>query len=91
MVYPVHLFQDSRYTLRIEWSDGKFDQYKLAFLQQRCPCRNCQISNRSVDPLVLADRIYTFGSSGLKIDFDSGCKQGIYTYDYLKKIASASL
>jgi DUF971 family protein len=89
MVYPIHLFQVSRYTFQIDWSDGTSDAYRLSDLQQRCPCQFCQKGQiKEVDPLVLAQKIDVCGRFGIKIEFTSGCNHGVYSFEYLKNECS---
>jgi DUF971 family protein len=88
MLYPVHLFQISRYTFQVDWSDGKSTQHQLCDLQKKCPCKFCKEgSKREVDPLLLAEKISVIGQYGLKIEFTSGCNHGIYSFEYLRKLA----
>ena len=90
LVYPKALAQISRYSFEIEWSDGAIQEFKLCELQQACPCKVCsEIVRKEVDPLVLADTITTVGKYGIRVQFTSGCKHGIYSFSYLRSLGSS--
>jgi DUF971 family protein len=75
----------------IEWSDGRTITYRLSDLQRQCPCAGCVDENsgrRVVDPSRIDDsvrcvKINSVGRYALRIQFTSGCSNGIYGYDIL--------
>lgn len=75
-------------SFKIEWSDGLTQQFDLAKLQNNCPCAGCLNQTNSEKNSVRAKGVMEAGRYALKIDFESGCKNGIYTYDYLRKLGS---
>lgn len=87
--------QKDNHTLRIVWSDGDQRDYRLCDLQRRCPCVGCvdEVSGRRVaKPELVPDnltarRVVSVGRYALRIEFSSGCSHGIYSFDYLRKLA----
>jgi ATP-binding protein involved in chromosome partitioning len=86
------IYQKDNYTFVIEWSDGVMREYRLSELQKECPCAGCvdeSTGKRKVDPShlredVKAIRISNVGSYALRIQFSSGCSNGIYELDLLR-------
>lgn len=76
---PCHFF--------IEWLDGKVSRYHLGRLQSHCPCRKCESyqSRVSIEEGLKAQKIVSVGNYGLRILFEKGCHQGIYTYSLLRQ------
>ena len=86
--------QKDRYTFAIEWTDGLISHYRLNQLQKNCPCIACREKRllRDRDEVqvhegVMAFRIRSFGRFALKIEFTSGCSNGIYPYSLLRRIS----
>jgi DUF971 family protein len=85
------IIQKDRTQFTIEWTDGKIADYRLSDLQRQCFCARCRdertgkilIDRASVDDEVEAIRIVSVGRYALRIEFTSGCSQGIYTYSFL--------
>lgn len=70
----------------ISWTDGSERSYRLADLQRNCPCAACQElspDQRTVKEDVSARAIRSVGRYALRIDFTSGCSNGIFNYDRL--------
>jgi DUF971 family protein len=72
----------------IIWTDGCENHYNLAKLQQICPCASCrrvreagQIPNNG---RVGAVRIVGVGRYALRIQFTTGCSNGIYDFEMLR-------
>ncbi len=77
-------------TLTIEWRDGVTQDFNLSILQKNCPCARCSDKtheNRLHEILddLKAVSIENIGSYALKIQFSSGCSNGIYTFDKLRE------
>lgn len=71
------------HAFQIEWANGTLQHYELSQLQTLCPCALCQGKGKS-SPDVRAVGILEAGRYAIKIDFETGCKNGIYTFDFLK-------
>jgi ATP-binding protein involved in chromosome partitioning len=83
-----HIFQKDQTRFTIEWTDGKLKDYRLSDLQRACPCAVCgekKTGDVRVDPEVEAVRIVNVGRYALRIEFTSGCSQGIYPFGFLHK------
>lgn len=85
-IFARQIDQRSPQSLSIEWSDGKLIDYLLADVQKYCPCIRCrdESNERVLNKDVVATKIQTVGRYALKIDFSSGCSQGIYPFALLK-------
>ncbi|MEM7175189.1 MAG: DUF971 domain-containing protein [Chlamydiota bacterium] len=84
-----HIEQKDRYHFTILWSDGRKDTYRLRTLQQQCPCVRCieareQQRLLDVNDHVLAKRIVSVGRYALRVEFTTGCSQGIYPFSLLR-------
>lgn len=79
--------QVSSNVFEIVWGDGARQHFSLPKLQVCCPCASCIEKNEfKENPRVKARGIATVGRYALRIDFDSGCSNGIYGFDLLRKI-----
>lgn len=78
----------------IQWSDGREMRYRLSDLQRVCPCARCfdpvqkvrLASALSTKDDVAAYGIKNVGRYAMKIDFTSGCSNGIFSYEMLYKL-----
>jgi len=74
--------------------DGVEINASYADLQKQCPCARCVdevsgirvIEEEALDPRVEVKEIEKIGNYGLRLHFNSGCQQGIYTWDILKNL-----
>lgn len=83
------IIQEDNKNFSISWNDGKKSIYRIDHLQYHCPCIKCKslpCKELSKDLSVVS--IKSVGNYAIKIQFTKGCSQGIYTYEYLKKIPS---
>jgi ATP-binding protein involved in chromosome partitioning len=73
----------------IEWKDGVITRYRFNEVQKDCPCAGCsEIKEKQISPDVDAIRIIPVGRYALRIEFNSGCTAGIYSYDLLRKLGA---
>lgn len=78
--------------LIIKWDDDVKLQYPIDDLHNACPCAGCRgHPGEEVEPPnlsgVVLERIDEAGNYALRFTFQSpGCSQGIYTWDYLRRI-----
>lgn len=88
MIYPVKIYQINRYAFCLEWSDGEKTEHHLKDLQKECPCKACHesLGKSDVDPLVLAEKVEMVGKYGFRILYTSGCSQGIYSFELLRRL-----
>jgi len=83
--------QKDNHTFTINWHDGKVADYSLAELQKACPCAGCWDEGKSerlidqskIPSHLSAVKISSVGRYAIRIQFSSGCSNGIYGFDYL--------
>ncbi len=84
--------------LRIAWKDGLVSEYVPRELRLLCPCAACvdemtgirTLRPDSVDQDVYPTAIHYVGRYALQFVWSDGHGTGIYTFDYLRKVAEAS-
>lgn len=85
MIKRINLIDPS--ILRIEWGDGKTDDYAVAELQTRCPCAACaEKAEKVYDADCTASEVRRIGRYAIRLRFNKGCSHGIYSFDYLKDL-----
>lgn len=73
--------------LEMKWNDGQVNIYRLSILQTLCPCAGCkETPSIKVDPNVECTQVTGIGRYALRIEFNSGCSKGIYTFDMLRSL-----
>lgn len=87
--------------LAIKWDDGEESFIPLEMLRRFCPCASCKgemdimgnLSKGPERPLSAAAfelrRITNVGGYGLQPVWGDGHNTGIYSYDYVRRIAQA--
>lgn len=91
---------DREQTLRVQWQDGERSVYPLDGLRRACPCVYCQGGHGQMEstpePLSLDTpaiqewhdvKLEAAGSVGLRITWDDGHNDGIYTWRRLRALA----
>lgn len=86
MVSDFVLTQTDPHTIKIEWKDGMMRYHRLSDLQKLCPCAGCvdEVTHlrRSTAPQVAENvevlSLRSVGRYAIKIQFSSGCSNGIY-------------
>ncbi len=84
------IYQVNNDSFAIEWDDSTLpDLFTLSELQELCPCRRCIASDRLPSKeQVGARRIVSVGMYALRVEFTSGCSEGIYTFRFLRELAN---
>ncbi len=83
-------------SIRIAWDDGHESVYPVETLRWACPCALCagewgrpgrlsQLSTLPADELVLRD-VHAVGAYGISPIWASGHSEGIFSWDYLRKL-----
>ena len=87
--------------LAIKWDDGSESFVTLAALRRHCPCAGCKgevdiLGNLYIGPekplspqSLRLVRLTTVGGYALQPLWADGHSTGLYSFDYLRKIASA--
>jgi len=79
------IWQEDPYHFLIQWTDGAMQRYHLGSLQRHCPCQRCREGKKTGEfAQIKAKKIVSVGNYALRILFETGCVQGIYTYELLK-------
>ncbi|MGF1504299.1 MAG: DUF971 domain-containing protein [Chloroflexi bacterium] len=91
---------NEKHELRIEWPDDHTSVYPLNQLREACPCAFCRGGHdkmgREHDPVLLeiapvkhyqVEHIQKAGKYALQIWWDDGHNAGIYSWEYLRKLA----
>ena len=89
------LWQIDDRTLAILWTDKVEQHYDVVDLRRKCPCAACvdeRTGKRTLAPENVADTVRpkllkSVGRYALTIQFTDGHETGIYTFDYLRKLA----
>ena len=88
--------------LAIKWDDGSESFVPLTKLRRQCPCAGCRgevdvlghVYKNPDRPLTPAAfqlaRIATVGGYGIQPVWGDGHATGIYSFEYLRKVAEAS-
>ena len=79
----------------VEWPQGPVDRLPYRFLRGRCPCAACVdemtgeriVDVENVPETVRPAALDYAGNYALKIRWDDGHDTGLYTWDYLRKLA----
>ena len=99
---PIKLNLDREKQLEIQWQDGQISIYSISYLRSMCPCAQCKAvreeqkqsrrllrilpGNYAVPLTALAAELV--GNYALRIDWSDRHGSGIYSFDYLRQIAS---
>ena len=78
------------------WEDGTVAEFSAFDLRAQCPCAACQdewTGKRTLDPATIAPDIHPknlelIGRYALKIEWSDGHSTGIYSWEFLHKLAS---
>ncbi len=82
-VIHVSLFEG----LKVEWRDGFIRTYKGEEIQMYCPCVLCRDRiYKDGNDAVEITQMTPVGKYGLKLQFSSGCSNGIYPFSMLRKL-----
>jgi DUF971 family protein len=81
--------------LGIVWGDGVAFEYEPRLLRQRCPCAGCvdemtgirTLRPESVPAGIYPEAIHYVGRYALQFVWSDGHSTGIYTFEYLRRLA----
>jgi len=85
----------SRAQLTIEWEDGVVSSLPIAYLRGWCPCAACQghgtvVEFHEAEPGLGIELMTEAGAYALHLRFSDGHDSGIYTWEWLRRIAPES-
>ena len=83
----------------ILWQDGTRSLYSNVFLQLNCRCASCvneisgerMVKPSDIDPHVRIGGVEPVGNYGVKFKYSSGCRTGIYSFEYLYSLSQQQL
>ena len=95
MIEPVQIIEESESEISIAWSDDAETRYHAAELRRKCPCASCVnewtgekiLKEESVSDSIVIDSTSVVGRYALNFHFSDGHETGIYSFQYLRKIA----
>ncbi len=91
----------TRKVLGVTWDDGSASEIAFKLLSEMCPCEVCVMERAAFrddpNPLKLLpaksdelDAINAVGSYGVNLIWKGGCRYGIYTWEYLARLADVT-
>lgn len=98
-VKPQQIKIQDKDKLLIKWNNDTESRITLKYLRDECPCANCKGETillktyRPPKPAMLnpdmyvVQKIQTVGGYAIQISWKDGHNTGIYSWDYLKKLA----
>lgn len=91
-VHPEKIEHDPEAGLvRISWTDGQCDEYRLSGLRGWCPCAGCQGHGNKVSFVEVSgvelSGIEPVGRYAVRFKWSDGHDTGMYSYSYLREIA----
>ncbi len=95
MIEPTQIIEESDSSVSIMWSDDTSTNYTAPQLRRSCPCATCV--NEWTGEKILKDdqiaedlsfsHISIVGRYALNFHFSDGHNTGIFSFDYLRKLA----
>jgi DUF971 family protein len=95
MIEPTQIVEESDSSVSIKWSDDSTTAYNATLLRRSCPCASCvnEWTGQRIlkDDQVADDLTFTHvsivGRYALSFHFSDGHNTGIFSFDYLRKLA----
>jgi DUF971 family protein len=95
MIEPVQVIEESDREISIKWSDEAETSYNAAQLRRSCPCASCvnewtgekMLKDASVPEDLVINSTSVVGRYALNFHFSDGHETGIYSFQYLRKLA----
>jgi DUF971 family protein len=96
MIEPRQIIEESDSELSINWSDEAETKYNAADLRRACPCAGCinewtgekMLKVETVADSLSFSSISIVGRYALNFHFSDGHDTGIFSFDYLRKLAT---
>lgn len=95
MIEPVEITEESEREISIVWSDDAATKYTAVQLRRSCPCASCvnewtgekMLRDDSVAEDTSIDSTSVVGRYALNFHFSDGHETGIFSFQYLRKLA----
>lgn len=85
----------TRAVLSVNWEDGHASELPFKLLSDACPCATCNAERNDPNPLKILrphsyelEAINPVGNYAINIMWKGGCRYGIYSWDFLEKLAT---
>ncbi len=84
----------AEHLLRLTWDDGAVADVPYILLQGYCPCAGCrghgggEITYLPPAKPITAVELAPVGNYGIAMVFTGGCAAGIFSFDFLREIAT---
>ncbi|MCA1622838.1 MAG: DUF971 domain-containing protein [Acidobacteria bacterium] len=96
MIEPTQIVEESDSELSIKWSDEAETEYNAAQLRRACPCAGCinewtgekMLKDETVSDDLSFSHLTVVGRYALNFHFSDGHESGIYSFKYLRELAS---
>ena len=95
MIEPTQIVEESDSSVSIKWSDKSETLYTAPLLRRSCPCATCVnewtgqkiLKDDQVTDDLTFSHISIVGRYALSFHFSDGHNTGIFSFDYLRKLA----
>ena len=90
-VFIRKIWQVNNTQFAIHWTDGTEKLYTLSDLQRNCPCAACRENQGKEDRVpedLTAIAVRSVGRYALRIDFNTGCSNGIFHFGLLYQLGT---
>ena len=95
MIEPTQIAEETERDISINWSDDAQTSYNAAQLRKACPCASCVnewtgekiLNDKKVADDISFLKTSVVGRYALNFHFSDGHETGIYTFQYLRKLA----
>ncbi len=100
---PEHIAVSKSKGIEIDWKDGLHSNFGLPFLRDNCPCALCTGAHgtepqktsyqtpspfQMFKPAIKMLSCEAVGNYALQINWNDGHSSGIYSFEYLRKLAT---
>ncbi|RMG09640.1 MAG: DUF971 domain-containing protein [Acidobacteria bacterium] len=93
---PKQIILETQSLLKIIWHDGKEDAFDALKLRCSCPCASCInewtgeriLDDQQIKQDIKIEDISLVGRYAINLRFSDGHETGIYSFEYLKNLAS---
>lgn len=96
MIEPTQIVEESDSEISINWSDNTETKYDAPTLRRSCPCAGCinewtgkkTLKNDSIPDNLNFSHISIVGNYALTFHFSDGHDTGIFSFKFLRELAS---
>ncbi|MCU1290006.1 MAG: hypothetical protein JWN60_2235 [Acidobacteria bacterium] len=95
MIEPLQVIEESDSAISIKWSDDAETLYKAVDLRRACPCAGCvnewtgekTLKDENIPEDLSFTHITIVGRYALNFHFSDNHETGIFSFNYLRKLA----